>query len=233
MQSNLAGMLGHEMRTPIQAILTYSELLQDCSDKSRQEYTMAIQRNASRLRVLAGNLSDLAKIGAGTMNLKRDTFDLSLLAHAISDDFRNIMTAQNRHSVEISVMPHNHVFVNADMERISQVILNLLDNAVKHTKSGMISIKIEAGAEYVTCMVTDAGPGIDDSVIQVLFNKFAMSPRNCTGFGLYICKSIIEAHGGKIWAENSSTGATFAFSIPTHAALHENYTKYLNSERMS
>ena len=225
-------MAGHEMKTSIQAILTYAELLQDKHDRHREDYAKAILRNASRLRMLSNNLTDFTKIDLDMLRLKKERFDLGTLISSLVEDFRNM----NRHheaKIKIAVHYQKQVYVNADSERLAQVILNLLDNATKFTKNGDISIKLESQEDnYLLVAITDTGPGIDDSVKPNLFTKFATSSHSGTGLGLYICKNIIEAHGGRIWAENNGdkNGATFSFKIPINMDnSNTNYTKFLNS----
>ena len=232
-QTEFVNMAGHEMKTSIQAILTYSELLQDKHDTHREDYVKAILRNASRLRMLSNNLTDYTKIDAGMLRLKKERFDLGTLILSLAEDFRNMIRHQES-KIKITVHSQRHVYVNADSERLAQVILNLLDNAAKFTKNGDISIKLEESqdANYILTTITDTGPGIDNNVKPNLFNKFVTSSHSGTGLGLYICKNIIDAHGGRIWSENNNdkNGATFSFKIPINPNNSNiNYTKFLNS----
>jgi len=231
-QAEFVSMAGHEMKTSIQAILTYAELLQDKHDRHREDYAKAILRNASRLRMLSNNLTDFTKIDLDMLRLKKERFDLGTLISSLVEDFRN-MNRYHEAKIKIAVHYQKQVYVNADSERLAQVILNLLDNATKFTKNGDISIKLESQEDnYLLVAITDTGPGIDKNVKPNLFTKFATSSHSGTGLGLYICKNIIEAHGGRIWAENNSdkSGATFSFKIPINRDnSNTNYTKFLNS----
>lgn len=231
-QAEFVSMAGHEMKTSIQAILTYSELLQNRHDDNREEYVKAILRNAVRLKMLSNNLADLTKIDANILKIKKERFDICALISSLVEDFRN-MNRHHESRINISVQSPEHIFINADVERISQVILNLLDNATKFTKKGRISIKLEERQikNHILVTVTDTGSGIDNAIKTNLFNKFTTS--SGTGLGLYICKNIIESHGGSIWAENNSdkNGATFSFKIPViqDSEFQVNSIKFLNS----
>jgi two-component system, OmpR family, sensor histidine kinase VicK len=112
---------------------------------------------------------------------------------------------------------NNSIFVEADKSRLTQVISNLLDNAIKFTREGTISITTaEQKDNQVLVSIKDTGTGIDPQILPRLFTKFSSNSSKGTGLGLFISKSIIEAHGGKIWAQNNSDGkgATFSFILP-------------------
>jgi signal transduction histidine kinase len=110
----------------------------------------------------------------------------------------------------------NNIVLKADKDRLSEVVWNLLDNATKFTEKGSISIASRKENNHITITVKDNGSGIDSDVLPKLFTKFVTKSEKGTGLGLYISKSIIEAHGGKIWAENNNDGkgATFTFTLP-------------------
>ncbi|CUR52264.1 Signal transduction histidine kinase, with phosphoacceptor and ATP binding domain (fragment) [Nitrosotalea devaniterrae] len=232
-QTEFVNMAGHEMKTTIQAILTYSELLQNKHDESREDYVKAILRNALRLKMLTNNLSDLTKIDANILKLKKETFNLRTLVLSLVEDFRN-MSRCHELKISITVQSPEDIFVNADAERLSQVILNLLDNATKFTREGDITITLEErqGENCIFLSMTDTGIGIDQSIAPNLFSKFVTSSNNGTGLGLYICRNIIEAHEGQIWVKNNrdKNGATFSFKIPiNNTDSNTRYTKFLNS----
>jgi len=120
------------------------------------------------------------------------------------------------------------ILVEADKGRMTQVFSNLLSNAVKFTKKGTISIatRIDEDNNQIIISVKDTGSGIDPEILPELFSKFTAKSFSGTGLGLYISKSIVEAHGGKIWAENNSSsdgkeGAVFTYSIPLGKVEHE------------
>jgi len=238
-QTEFADIASHEMKTSIQAILTYSELLQNKHDEYRENYVKAILRNALRLKVLSNNLGNLTRINENMLKLKKERIDLNALVLSIVNDFENMNRHRcNKQEIKILVNASKHVFVEADKERLEQVIFNLLDNATKFTNKGTIQIKLEniLDENWTEITVTDTGPGIEDTIMPNLFNKFVTSSYQGTGLGLYICKNIIEAHNGKIWAKNNANknGASITCRIPTnHELMNRDYTKFLNLETVS
>ncbi len=234
-QTEFTNMASHEMKTSIQAILTYSELLQNRQDTFRESYVKAILRNALRLKVLSSNLGDLTRINEKILKLKKERLDLRLLVSSIAKDFENMRGYDHKQEIKICVISPKHVLVEADKERLEQVIFNLLDNAIKFTDKGTIIVKLEniSNENWTEITVTDTGLGIEDAIMPNLFNKFVTSSHHGIGLGLYICKNIIEAHNGKIWARNNvdKNGASITCRIPTNQEpLNRNYTKFLNSE---
>lgn len=215
-QTEFINIASHEIKTPIQSILTYSELLRSEPEKN-ESYLDAIQRNALRLKFLSNNLLDMTKIQSKTLVIRKDKFDLSDSILSIIEDFRNqIKGNQTNPLVDITFSGHERVIVEADKERIMQVISNLLHNALKFTNEGMITIILKKGKDEVSVAVKDTGHGIEQDIMPNLFTKFTTKHHSGTGVGLYISKNIIEAHGGRIWARNNSNGkgATFVFTLP-------------------
>jgi two-component system, OmpR family, sensor histidine kinase VicK len=223
MQKEFINIAAHELRTPIQPILSFSQLLQ--SDKSNnpkeQEFLDAIVRNARRLQRLTENILDVTRIESHSLQLGKERFNLNEnIRNVISDvnnqaELRNI----NNNSVSILFEPKQDIFVEADKVRIYEVISNLLKNAIQFTKEGTITIAAAAKKiDYNEVLITikDTGTGINPEIMPRLFTKFSSKSVTGTGLGLFISKSIVEAHGGKMWAENNADGigATFAFSIP-------------------
>ena len=216
LQTEFINIASHEIKTPIQSILTYSELLQSEPEKN-ESYIDAIQRNALRLKLLANNLLDLTKIQSKTLIIRKDRFDLSDAISSIVEDFRNqIKSNQSHPSVDILFSKQAPMFVEADKDRIMQVISNLVHNALKFTSDGSISLALKKGKDEISVSVKDTGTGIERDIMHNLFTKFTTKHHSGTGVGLYISKNIIEAHGGKIWARNNPNGkgAYFAFTIP-------------------
>ncbi|MGN6630553.1 MAG: sensor histidine kinase [Candidatus Nitrosocosmicus sp.] len=226
MQEEFINIASHELRTPTQSILAYSDLLQNHPNK-RDEMIEAIKRNASRLQKLTENILDVTKIESKTLNLHKEKFDLTvLLSNTIDDYKKDDDDGKGKFRLSYTNINKEPLFVEADYARIIQVLSNILNNAIKFTKEGKIGgdiyittekKKIDDNNQEVIVSIKDTGLGVDNDIFPRLFNKFATKSTKGTGLGLFICKGIIEAHGGNIWAKNNEEGekgATFAFNLP-------------------
>jgi signal transduction histidine kinase len=181
-----------------------------------------IYRNAERLRQLIEDILDVTKIESQSLHLKNERFVLNDLIQNVINEYTSQIKRDQRH-VSISFFPRDNFIIQGDKVRISQVVSNLLSNAIKFTEDpGSIVISAEQKKDegerfFVDIRIKDTGAGIDPAILHRLFTKFASkSERGGTGLGLYISKSIIEAHRGSIWADNNldGKGATFSFSLP-------------------
>ena len=218
----------HELRTPIQPILGLTDMIYSkVKDEELHELLDIIMRNAKRLKRLTDNLLDITKIESRSLMLNKEQFNLNILISEVLKDYLNNQKNPQKIKIVYDFKHKEDTIVEADRDRISQVIYNLLDNALKFTtthKQQMIFVIIDKNKEgkgeeeeEVIVSVKDTGEGISDKLLSKLFTKFATSdPTTGTGLGLYICKNIIEAHGGRIWGENNSdeNGATFRFTLP-------------------
>jgi two-component system, OmpR family, sensor histidine kinase VicK len=235
MQKEFINIAAHELRTPIQPIIGLSEVvIRNTKDMGQAKLLEIINRNAKRLQRLTEDILDVTKIESQSLNLNKEQFNLNeVITNAIDDIMINKISQQtedNDNAIKLLYTPQDF-FVFADKERISQVILNLLDNAVKFTRGqGIITVMVENRKQkreeehsgnnqkqLILVSIKDTGTGIDSQIMPRLFTKFATkSQTGGTGLGLFICKGIIEAHGGRIWAENNrdGKGATYAFSFP-------------------
>ena len=229
MQKEFINIASHEMKTPTQAILGYSELLQTHPER-REEIIQAIQRNAARLRKLTSDLLDITRIESQSLRLNLERFNLNDFMSSVIRDCKSSLDSNNDNIKLVYNEPlsKGDLLIEADKGRLTQVISNLLDNAIKFTKKGTIFITSEKKDNHVIVSVKDSGDGIHPEIFPRLFSKFATKSETGTGLGLFISKSIIEAHsGGKIWAENNADGkgATFSFSLPLifqqHIHTHE------------
>ena len=220
MQRDFINIAAHELRTPIQPILTLTDALRSkIKDTEKNEILDVILRNARRLQRLTEDILDVTKIESRTLELHRERFNLKDILSNLIQDYRSQIEKKdnNEQNLKILYEPGNdNVSINADKVRITQVISNLINNSVKFTKLGKVSITSKKNYSHVIVSVKDTGIGIDPEIMPKLFSKFATKSFSGTGLGLFISKAIVEAHDGKIWAENNSDGkgATFSFSLP-------------------
>ena len=211
----------HELRTPIQPILGLSDMIYSkVKDKELHELLEVIIRNAKRLKRLTDNLLDVTKIEGRSLKLNKEKFNLNILISEVLKDYVNKQKDQLTAKIVYDFKRKGDIIVDADRDRLSQVIHNLLDNALKfttHQQMIFVIVDKKEGQGQVIVSVKDTGEGIPEKILPKLFSKFSVSNSTTgTGLGLYISKNIIEAHDGRIWAENNSdeNGATFSFTLP-------------------
>jgi nitrogen-specific signal transduction histidine kinase len=224
LQREFIHVAAHELRTPIQPILGMAELIESNLHEKRDasikpEEIEMIARNARRLQRLSEDILDIARIESNSLTLHKSLFNLKDVLTLLVQDCRKQIQMDCREVKVICQQPNDDdIKVYADKERIMQVLGNLLSNALKFTKQGTITIRAEQSDDknQLTVKVTDTGLGIDHILLLRLFTKFATKSDKGTGLGLFISKSIVEAHGGRIWAENNTDGkgATFTFTLP-------------------
>jgi two-component system sensor histidine kinase VicK len=228
MQKEFINIAAHELRTPIQPILSLSELLRSkISDNNdeQKELLDTIIRNAKRLQRLADDILDVTKIESQSLQLKKERFNITqMILNALADYRRNDTNKEEeKEKIKVVVAFKEDIFVEADRDRLNQVICNLISNAFKFTEEeeGIVSITAEKKDNQILVSVKDTGTGIDSEILPILFSKFASKSFSGTGLGLFISRNIIEAHGGKIWAENNldGKGARFSFSLPLKIML--------------
>jgi signal transduction histidine kinase len=213
MQEQFINIAAHELRTPIQPILGLAEVLQDFIQKEPEMiYLKTILRNARRLQKLTEDLLDVTRIESHLLYLNKDLFNLKDVILAQISDYQE--QANDKH-IDLHYTQKD-AFVDADKARITQVIANLLRNAISFTEGGPISITADTKNDQVVVSIRDTGSGISPEIYPKLFTKFVTKSGKGAGLGLFISKSIIEAHGGRIWAENNKEdkGATFSFILP-------------------
>ena len=225
LQMEFVNIAAHELRTPIQPILGLTEILKSTTrDTKDHELVDVVYRNAKRLHHLTEDILDVNRIESQSLLLNKERFNLpEIILDAIADIKNQIATKNKDNNLKLEFVvtkdkeSQEDIFVVADKGRISRVISNLLNNAIKFTNEGIITVSTEKKDNEVLVSIKDTGAGIDAEILPRLFTKFTTkSETGGTGLGLFISKSIIEAHGGKIWAENKSNGkgATFTFSLP-------------------
>jgi len=225
MQKEFINIAAHELRTPIQPILGLTEAIYSkVKDEKQLLILEVIIRNAKRLKRLTDNLLDITKIESQSLLLKKEKLNLNILISEVLKDYVNKQRNQQKIKIVYALKNKEDINIEADRDRLGQVIHNLLDNALKFTTQTQQMIFVIIDKKYegkekeeVIVSVKDTGEGISNKILSKLFTKFATSdPTSGTGLGLYICKNIIEAHGGRIWAENNSgeKGAIFSFTLP-------------------
>ncbi len=230
MQKEFINIAAHELRNPIQPILGLTEhLANKIKDKGQKEMLDAVIRNAKKLKKLSENILDITRIEGGSFVLDKQRFDLNELIYGIVDDFgsqKNDAKSIKFVYAHLNDNDDDGFEVYGDINRIGQVISNLIENSVKFISiGGTISITAEKKKsdivsdtnDLVVVNVKDTGAGIHPEIMALLFSKFATRSTTGTGLGLYISKNIVEAHGGKMWAQNNGdgNGATFSFSFPS------------------
>jgi signal transduction histidine kinase len=223
MQKEFINVAAHELRTPIMPILGEAEYIERQFMASKplvavdNEQVESIMRNARRLVRLASDILDVTRIESKSLRLNKEPFDLDLVIHSVLEDTKNALRVDERGSNQVQLQYNSigAILAYADKGRIYQVIYNLLANSVKFTQEGYIRLAVEKNSHDIVVSVTDTGKGIDSDIMTRLFTKFSTKSETGTGLGLFICKSIIEAHGGKIWAKNNldGKGSTFGFTI--------------------
>ena len=229
-QKEFINVAAHELRTPIMPILGLSELLynkvvkgNNLKQETLKEHLQIILRNSYRLHKLVEAVLDVTKLESRIFKLNTELVELNEFIANVVNDFENLV--KNKNNVKIIYEPNrnNKIFVNADKTRLTQVISNLIDNAFKFTQGGFIIITTrithkekDDNNDKVIVMIKDSGIGIDNEILPRLFTKFATKSDQGTGLGLFIVKKIVEAHDGRIWAENNSNGigSTFYFALP-------------------
>jgi signal transduction histidine kinase len=243
MKDEFVNIAAHELRTPIQPILGLSEILRPKVNKEDSEYVDVIVRNAKRLQRLTEEILDVTKIESQSLKLKNEEFNLNdVIINCINDMLMNRHPENSNKEKKPKILYEpKDILLKADRIRISQVLSNLLSNAIKFTPGGTISILSNLSSKNdkdddnnnnnnhnsnnnnndngeAIVSIKDNGQGIDPDMLPKLFSKFATKSFAGTGLGLFICKSILEAHGGSIWAQNNSdgNGATFTFTLPLH-----------------
>ncbi|MEW6605222.1 MAG: HAMP domain-containing sensor histidine kinase, partial [Thermoproteota archaeon] len=184
-----------------------------------------ILRNAKRINKLTNDILDVSRIKSNTFRLQKERINLKKLIEESIQDVLFKMAENKNPNLKIafeSKLPEGKDEIVADRGRLNQVLANLLDNAVNFTDKGMITVTLQHGRDlgFIEVSVADTGKGIDPAIRPRLFEKFVTKSEKAkgTGLGLYLCKAIVEAHGGKIWADdNVGRGAVFAFTLPANA----------------
>jgi signal transduction histidine kinase len=220
--------MSHELRTPMNAIIGYTELMLDetygpLTPKMRDIHHR-VERNGRHLLGLINEVLDLSKIEAGQLKLSPADYSMTeLLKSAVS----SVESLAREKGLRLYVTaPPSLPTGYGDERRISQVVLNLLGNAIKFTEAGEVEVRAALQGDHFAVAVRDTGPGIADGDQQRIFEEFQQADdsltreKGGTGLGLAIARKIVELHGGRIWVESAlGAGATFTFSLPLKAPI--------------
>jgi adenylate cyclase len=222
-KSKFLANMSHELRTPLNAILGYTELILDniygeISEKIR-EVLERLEKNGRHLLNLINDVLDFSKIEAGQLNLMLDDYSMNEVVQTVLTSVEAL--AMEKNLVLKVAVPEDWAKGIGDEQRIVQVLLNLLGNAIKFTDEGEVGVAVTVSNETFLVSVFDTGPGLSEADQSMIFEEFQQadgsSTRNKggTGLGLAIAKRIVEMHGGRIWVESTlGKGSTFYFTLP-------------------
>ena len=218
-KNDFINIAAHELKTPIQPILGLCELLRDreITIEKNEEILDVIIRNSKRLMKLAEDILNVTRIESGSFSLTKTKFNLKELITEILREYEQTIQLKTNLKLIYESSEINEIIIEADRNRLCQVIQNLLKNAIQFTKEGSITVIVQTKENEILVSIKDTGTGIHSEVLPKLFTKFATKSRTGgTGLGLFISKSIIEMHGGRIWATNNKegVGATITFTLP-------------------
>jgi two-component system sensor histidine kinase KdpD len=224
MRSSLLSSVSHDLRTPLASITGASSTLLEgratLDPTTQDELLQTVYDEAKRLNRLVGNLLDMTRIESGSVQVQKEWQPLEEVVGAALTR----MESQLRDHPTTAKLPVDLPLVPLDSVLIEQVLINLLENAVKYTPVGSpITLSASATPEAISVEIADGGPGIPRGDEERIFDKFyraaSASTQHGAGLGLAICRGIVEAHGGRIWAENRpGGGAVFRFTLPLEGA---------------
>lgn len=221
--SRLISIVSHELKSPLAVIKGYAALLRDGTygklGERAKEAVIKIEGAADDAVELVANMIDFHKAGEGKMEYEFSRTDLVGLAKDVAEGLR--ILAEGKKLMMTFAASARDIFVNADPRELKHVIQNLVDNAIKYTEKGFIRVEVKSGNGVAVFSVADSGIGIAGGANPLFFREFIRDERvnnkiKGSGIGLYVAKSIIDAHGGKIWMESAGEGrgSTFGFSLP-------------------
>lgn len=223
-KSDFVSNVSHELRTPLTPIREAVSLVLDETtgkiNQNQKKFLSIAKKNIDRLSLLINDLLDISRVEAGRIELDKEPIDMKSIIKDVLETFKQEATQKGIASN--AKCPPDICQVYADRDKIIQVLSNLISNAIKFTEKGQISVNSENKGSYIQISVTDTGKGIPIGELETIFDKFKQIKRKAgpgaigTGLGLAISKGIVEAHGGKIWAESKGEGkgSTFIFTLP-------------------
>ena len=221
LRRNMTADIAHELRNPLAVMRGNLEAIQDGVYQPTEENIASIHQQAVLLSRLVDDLQELALADAGQLRIEREPVDLAAIIERVA-----VESAPRASREGISIVrdaPSEPLLVSADPQRIGQVLGNLLDNAIRHSpEGGSITVRAQRQQDTVQVDVVDQGPGLSPEELSLVFERFYRGDKARTratggaGLGLAIVKQLVEAHGGRVWAESTEgQGATFSFTLPT------------------
>jgi len=238
LKSSFLANMSHELRTPLNSILGFSDVILEGIDGPLTDYMdndlKLIQKNGKHLLHLINDVLDMAKIESGRMNLHLEKFRVQEVFEEVTSITSTLASEKNL-ALFVDDASDMELEINADVTRIRQVMINLVNNSIKFTEKGKISIKAaRLGDDKVLITVTDTGLGIPPTHLEIIFQEFAQVDTSTTrkvggtGLGLPISRRLVEMHGGRLWAEStgvSGEGSTFFVELPLEAQITESIEK--------
>jgi PAS domain S-box-containing protein len=222
-RSNFIGMVSHELKTPLTALKGYVQLLNNWAKKQKDNFTIGalskVEKQVKKMLHMINSLLNLSSVEAGKIQLNKQVFALEELINEVIEETLFITSSH-----DIIMLPCENIQVNADRDKIEQVLVNLLSNAAKYSyQTAPIEIACAVQEDLIMVTVRDQGLGIASGDLEKLFLPHyrveSKETEKVSGFGigLYLCAEIIERHGGKIWAESElEKGSTFKFTLPSN-----------------
>jgi len=219
-KSTFISIVSHELRTPVTLIKGYASTLRR-DDAKWDKHTISdsltvIEEEADRLSKVIDDLLDASRLQAGGLSLNRGDVSVPMLTQRVAE---KLTTQSKQHNI-VTDFPQNFPIILADETRIEQVVINLISNALKYAPNGEIKISGQVRPEQIIVCVSDEGPGIEPKDLPHIFDRFyrstkAVKQTKGAGLGLYLARAIVEAHGGRIWADpKPDSGARICFSLP-------------------
>jgi signal transduction histidine kinase len=216
-RSDLVSTVSHELRSPLTSVKGFTKTLlakwDRFSDEQKKQMLATVNEDADRVTRLLGELLDVSRIDAGRLQLRRQMVDVPAIVDKVVQRIRTTIDEGGRVTCDSTELPRLY----ADPDKLEQVLTNLIENGLKYG-AGKVTIAAEETDGLVELRVSDEGAGIEQAHLSHIFTKFFRRPgerRTGTGLGLYISKGIVEAHGGRMWAESpEDAGAIFRFTLP-------------------
>jgi signal transduction histidine kinase len=224
LQSEFINVAAHELRTPVQPLLGTAEMLEDqmlAGEESTRVSKLQVEmilRNAKRLAKLTYDILQVSRIESNSLKLQKEQINLQEKIERVIEDVKPFIDEGKQLQIVFEPKVNEPVIVEADRTKLFEVLSNLLRNAIKFTSKGTVKVVLEKSDSEAIVTVQDTGKGIDPEIMPKMFEKFTSKSDSGTGLGLFISKSIVEAHGGTISGENNPNGigAKFRFTLPLY-----------------